>query len=108
MEVFEEIDAQFAHKGQSLLKNGQDQKVHGPRLDDCIERFSASRKEELGEKTAAAYRFQLSLDRLRAYCAALNVGFQMHTRVLKWFVESDHPVNAEPAVGSEPFIARDC
>jgi len=44
---------------QALLKNGQDQKVHGPRLDDCIERFSASRKEELGEKTAAAYRFQL-------------------------------------------------
>jgi hypothetical protein len=39
-------------------------KVHGLRLDDCIERFSASRKEELGEKTAAAYRFQL--DRLRA------------------------------------------
>jgi hypothetical protein len=39
---------------QALLKNGQDQKVHGPRLDDCIERFSASRKEELGEKTDAA------------------------------------------------------
>jgi hypothetical protein len=52
---------------QALLKNGQDQKVHGPRLDDCIERFSASRKEDLGEKTAAAYRFQL--DRLRAFCA---------------------------------------
>ncbi len=32
---------------QTLLKDGQDQKVHGPRLDDCIERFSASRKEEL-------------------------------------------------------------
>jgi len=38
-------------------------------LDDCIERFSASRKEELGEKTAAAYRFQL--DQLRAHCATL-------------------------------------
>ena len=56
---------------QTLLKGGQDQKVHGPRLDDCIERFSASRKEELGEKTAAAYRFQL--DRLRAYCATRGV-----------------------------------
>src|SRR5260370_9068547 len=52
---------------QTLLKNGQDQKVHGPRLDDCIKRFSASRKEELGEKTAAAYRFQLH--RFRASCA---------------------------------------
>jgi hypothetical protein len=48
---------------QALLRNGRDQKVHGPRIDDCIERSSASRKEELGEKTAAAYRFQL--DRLR-------------------------------------------
>src|SRR5207302_4423375 len=58
---------------QTLLKGGQDQKVHGPRIDDCIERFCASRKEELGEKTAAAYRFQL--DRLRAYCAARGVHF---------------------------------
>ena len=39
---------------QALLKGGQDQKVHGPRFDDCIERFCASRKEEFGEKTAAA------------------------------------------------------
>jgi len=31
---------------QALLKNGQDQKVHGPRIDDSIGRFSASRKEE--------------------------------------------------------------
>ncbi len=53
---------------KALLKNGQDQKVHGPRVDDCIERFIASRKEELGEKTAASYRFQL--DRLRAYCTS--------------------------------------
>jgi len=34
---------------QAILKNGTDQKVHGPRIDDCIERFSASRQEELGE-----------------------------------------------------------
>jgi hypothetical protein len=64
---------------QTLLKNGQDQKVHGPRLDDCIERFGASRKEELGEKTAAAYRFQL--DRLRAYCATRGVHFMRELSV---------------------------
>ena len=64
---------------QTLLKNGQDQKVHGPRLDDCIERFSASRKEELGEKTAAAYRFQL--DRLRAFCATRGVHFMRELSV---------------------------
>jgi hypothetical protein len=39
---------------QTVLKGRQDQNVHGPRLDDCIERFCASRKEELAEKTAAA------------------------------------------------------
>jgi hypothetical protein len=66
-------------KRQALLKNGQDQKVHGPRLNDCIERSSASRKEELGEKTAAAYRFQL--DRLRAYCATRGVHFMRELSV---------------------------
>src|ERR1035437_3190564 len=35
---------------QALLKNGQDQKVHGPRVDDCIDRFIASRKDEIGGK----------------------------------------------------------
>ena len=46
--------------------------------DDCIERFSASRKEEIGEKTAA-YRFQL--DRLRAYCATRGVHFMRELSV---------------------------
>jgi len=53
---------------QSLLKKTESQIVHGPRLDDCIERFVASREHELGGKTAASYRFQL--DRLRTFCAA--------------------------------------
>jgi len=53
---------------QDLLKKAESQIVHGPRLDDCIERFVLSREHELGDKTAASYRFQL--DRLRAYCAA--------------------------------------
>jgi len=64
---------------QTLLKNGQDQKVHGPRVDDCIERFIASRKEELGEKTAASYRFQL--DRLRAYCTSHGAHFMRELSV---------------------------
>jgi len=51
-------------KGRRFLKNARP-KVPAA-LDDCIERFSASRKEELGEKTAAAYRFQL--DRLPRLC----------------------------------------
>jgi hypothetical protein len=64
---------------KALLKNGQDQKVHGPRVDDCIERFIASRKEELGEKTAASYRFQL--DRLRAYCTSHGAHFMRELSV---------------------------
>ena len=66
---------------QTLLKNGQDQKVHGPRLDDCIERFSASRKEELGEKTAAG--LSSLLDRLRAYCVTRGVHFMR----MNWSVD---------------------
>jgi integrase/recombinase XerD len=53
---------------QAILKKGESEIVHGPRLDDCIERFVASREHELGDKTAASYRFQL--DRLLTYCAA--------------------------------------
>jgi hypothetical protein len=64
---------------QSLLKDGQDQKAHGPRVEDCIKRFIASRKEELGDKTAASYRFQL--DRLRAYCTSRGVHFMRELSV---------------------------
>jgi integrase/recombinase XerD len=52
---------------QSLLKQGQDTVAHGPRIDDCVERFLESQESKLGEKTAGAYRFQL--ERVRAYCA---------------------------------------
>ena len=52
---------------QSLLKEDYDAAVHGPRIDDCIERFLESHQSKLGIKTAAAYCFQL--ERLRAYCA---------------------------------------
>lgn len=52
---------------QALLKKDESAVVHGPRLDDCIERFVLSREHELGDKTAASYRFQLN--RLLTYCA---------------------------------------
>jgi site-specific recombinase XerD len=52
---------------QSLLKEDHGAALHGPRIDDCIERFLESHQSKLGNKTAAAYCFQL--ERLRAYCA---------------------------------------
>jgi hypothetical protein len=58
-------------KRQFLLRKDHDNAVHGPRIDDCIERFIASRKSELGEKTAESYEFQL--ERLRAYCAGRGI-----------------------------------
>ena len=56
---------------QSLFKQDQDMVAHGPRIDDCVERFLESHQSKLGEKTAGAYRFQL--ERLRAYCAGRGV-----------------------------------
>jgi len=41
---------------QTLLKNGQDQKVHGPRLDDCIER-SAHRAKRTRRKNRRSLSF---------------------------------------------------
>jgi integrase/recombinase XerD len=55
----------------SLLKKGQDQIVHGPTIEDCVERFLTARQHELGDKTAGSYR--LLLGRLDAYCATRGV-----------------------------------
>ena len=56
---------------QSLLKEGEDSVAHGPRVDDCVERFLQSHQSKLGEKMVGAYRFQL--ERLRTYCAGRGV-----------------------------------
>ena len=61
-------DLTVAEAQRAALIKKAESPVHGPRIDDCIERFVLSRKHELGDKTAASYRFQL--DRLRAYCSA--------------------------------------
>jgi hypothetical protein len=45
---------------QSLLKQGQDVVAHGPRIDDCVERFLESHRSKLGEKTAAHTASNLS------------------------------------------------
>lgn len=57
----------------SLDARGKDEKAHGPRLDDCITTYTASRAHELGEKTSGQYA--LLLGRLRDYFAARGVYF---------------------------------
>jgi site-specific recombinase XerC len=76
---------------QSLLKQGQDVVAHGPRIDDCVERFLESHQSKLGEKTADAYRFQL--ERLRAYCAGRGV---LYMRDLSIDLLEDFKVNGLP------------
>jgi integrase len=52
---------------QSHLKKEQDQVVHGPRIDDCIERFLEAHRSRVSETTWNEYK--PDLERLRAYCA---------------------------------------
>jgi site-specific recombinase XerD len=52
---------------RDLEKTDQDSAVHGPRIDDCIERFLEAHRSKLGDKTEGAYQFQLQ--RLRDYCS---------------------------------------
>ena len=75
---------------QSLLKEDHDAALHGPRIDDCIERFLESHQSKLGNKTAAAYCFQL--ERLRAYCAGRGA---VYMRDLSVDLLEDFKVNAK-------------
>jgi integrase len=59
----------------SLMKKSKDQAVHGPKIDDCVDRFLSSRKHKLGDRTTGSYR--LLLGRLTTYCAKRGVYF-MH------------------------------
>jgi integrase/recombinase XerD len=55
----------------ALIANGKDENVHGPTLDDCIERYLASRTHELHEKTLEHH--QLLLSRLKGYASTRGV-----------------------------------
>ena len=57
----------------ALAAQGKDEQVHGPRLDDCINTYIASRAHEIGEKTSGQYK--LLLGKLRDYFAARAVYF---------------------------------
>ena len=61
-----------------MMKKGKDQAVHGPRIQDCVDRFIASRKHELGDKTVGHYK--LLLGRLVTYCEKRGVHFMRELR----------------------------
>jgi integrase/recombinase XerD len=52
----------------SLISQGKDESVHGPTVAECVERYIASRRHELGETTVGQYR--VLLDRLTTFCVA--------------------------------------
>ncbi len=84
----------------SFIKKGQDQVVHGPRIEDCVERFLASRKHELGEKTSGQYK--LLLGRLKTYCVARGAHFmrELTTDMLEDFKVDGLPTLAETTRGN--------
>ena len=84
----------------SLAKKGKDQVVHGPRIEDCVTRFIASREHELGERTSGHYT--LLLGRLSAYCVTRGVYFmrELTTDLLEDFKVDGLPGLADTTRGS--------
>jgi integrase len=60
-------------KRDALVARGKSEKVHGPRLDDCVEKYLASRERDIDAKTHDQYR--TLLDRLAKFCSARGVYF---------------------------------
>ena len=50
----------------SLIAQIKDETVHGPTVAECAEKYLASRRHELGEKTVGQHR--LLLGRLATFC----------------------------------------
>src|ERR1019366_5721869 len=58
----------------ALIAQSNNDKVHGPRIAECVTKYLASRKHELGEKTYGQHK--LLLGRLQAYCEGRGVYFK--------------------------------
>jgi hypothetical protein len=55
----------------SLITQAKDETVHGPTVAECAEKYLASRRHELSEKTLGQHR--LLLDRLTRFCESRHV-----------------------------------
>ncbi len=63
----------------ALIAQSKDEAVHGPKIADCVDKYLASRRHELGEKTYGHHK--LLLGRLQAYCEKHNVHFMRQLTV---------------------------
>ena len=57
----------------SLIAQAKDETTHGPTIAECAERYVASRRHELGEKTIGQHR--VLLDRLTKFCDARHAPY---------------------------------
>jgi integrase/recombinase XerD len=57
----------------ALIAQSRNEAAHGPRIEDCVTKYLASRKHELGEKTYGQHK--LLLGRLQNYCEGQGVHF---------------------------------
>ena len=58
---------------EKLIAQAKNENVHGPRIEDCVSKYLASRKHELGEKTHGQHK--LLLGRLQEYCEKRRIYF---------------------------------
>ncbi len=63
----------------SLVAQNKDEAVHGPTVAECAEKYLASRRHELGEKTIGQHR--LMLDRLTKFCEARQAPYMRNLTV---------------------------
>ncbi len=57
----------------SLLAQAKDESIQGPTIEECVEKYLASRRHELGEKTLGQHR--LLLNRLTKFCEGRKVPY---------------------------------
>lgn len=63
----------------SLLAHAKNESVHGPTVAECAEKFIASRRHELGDKTIGQHR--LLLDRLTKFCEGRHAPYMRNLTV---------------------------
>ena len=63
----------------SLITQAKDETVHGPTVAECAEKYLASRRHELSEKTLGQHR--LLLDRLIKFCESRHVLYMRNLSV---------------------------
>lgn len=84
----------------SLAAEGRDEQIHGPRLNECAEKYLASRAHELSAKTRGQHTLLLS--RLVEYCAKQNVYFaqELSVDLLESFKTDGLPALADTSRGT--------